>query len=234
MPKRRGRRRARWFSWLLLGLLGISGYLGWQVLGNSAFFKVTQVEVRGDSRQIITGEIMTSVRGQSLIFFPAEAVGKHLSQNLLISRVDFDRQFPGKIIATVHYREPVLSWQSQTGRFLISRDGVAYALSGSEQVPQVSDPTSRLELGDTLSSVQVGTTLNVLKAISERFTVLTMSIKGRDVLINLSSGTLVSLDGAGDLTRQVSALQLILSQAKIEGRLPKTIDLRFSKPVVTF
>lgn len=53
---------------------------------------------------------------------------------------------------------------------------------------------------------------------------ITASISGITVLFNFRE----------DLTAQVVSLQLILSRAKIEGRLPRSIDLRFSKPVVSY
>lgn len=37
-----------------------------------------------------------------------------------------------------------------------------------------------------------------------------------------------------DLPSQTLALQFILSRSKIEGRLPKVVDLRFSKPVISY
>lgn len=37
-----------------------------------------------------------------------------------------------------------------------------------------------------------------------------------------------------EIKDQVVSLQLILTRAKIEGRLPKRVDLRFTKPVVSY
>lgn len=48
------------------------------------------------------------------------------------------------------------------------------------------------------------------------------------------SGTKVFFNLGENLQKQVVSLQFILSRAKIEGKLPKSIDLRFSKPVVSY
>ena len=37
-----------------------------------------------------------------------------------------------------------------------------------------------------------------------------------------------------DLFSQVISLQFILSRSKIEGRLPRLVDLRFNKPVISY
>lgn len=39
---------------------------------------------------------------------------------------------------------------------------------------------------------------------------------------------------SNDLSFKIASLQMILSQGKIEGKLPKTIDLRFIKPVISY
>ncbi len=52
----------------------------------------------------------------------------------------------------------------------------------------------------------------------------TAKIAGVEVLFSLTK----------EIKRQVVSLQFILSRAKIEGRLPTRVDLRFTKPVVSY
>ncbi|MDP3954862.1 MAG: hypothetical protein Q8Q15_00675 [bacterium] len=48
------------------------------------------------------------------------------------------------------------------------------------------------------------------------------------------SGVKVLFNLEGDVQEQVVSLQFILSRAKMDGKLPKVIDLRFAKPVVSY
>lgn len=64
--------------------------------------------------------------------------------------------------------------------------------------------------------------------------VISLSINGeREILASLSGDTQVIFKSEG-IAQQVSSLQIMLSRFKIEGRIPKKIDLRFEKPIVVF
>ena len=64
--------------------------------------------------------------------------------------------------------------------------------------------------------------------------VISLSINGeREILASLSGDTQVIFKSEG-IAQQVSSLQIMLSRFRIEGRIPKKIDLRFEKPIVVF
>jgi len=52
--------------------------------------------------------------------------------------------------------------------------------------------------------------------------------------VTLLSGNEVIIDAKKDIDTQLSSLQLILSQLKIDGRIFKRLDFRYQKPVITF
>jgi hypothetical protein len=58
--------------------------------------------------------------------------------------------------------------------------------------------------------------------------------KDLNYLIKLKSGGEVIIDSSKDIDQQISSLQLILSQLKIEGKTLKRLDFRFEKPTITF
>lgn len=64
--------------------------------------------------------------------------------------------------------------------------------------------------------------------------VISLSIIGeKELEASISGGTKVLLK-TEKIAQQVSSLQVMLSRFKIEGRIPKKIDLRFEKPIVVF
>ena len=58
-------------------------------------------------------------------------------------------------------------------------------------------------------------------------------ISEKGIEASISGGTKV-LFRTEEVVQQVSSLQAILARFKIEGRIPKKIDLRFEKPIVVF
>lgn len=60
-----------------------------------------------------------------------------------------------------------------------------------------------------------------------------IKIENQDELVLYLGETKVFLP-TKDLSLKIASLQMIISQAKIEGKLPVRIDLRFKKPVVVY
>lgn len=58
-------------------------------------------------------------------------------------------------------------------------------------------------------------------------------VENEDIMASLS-GEIKVIFKNENIEQQVSSLQLMLSRFKIEGRIPKKIDLRFEKPIVVF
>lgn len=231
----RNRRQSRFLRRLVFLIIfaAIVGLL-WQLLVGSGYFKITRVNVSGDSRGVVTEQLQAQALGKNLIFMPEEDLKKAVSEAYVVEDLKITRDWPATLNVSVSYREPVLSWQSRQGRFLIDETGLAFQTATGEQLPQANDPNSNLVLGERIPAEHVRVTLKLLGALKDKFTVLTLSISGSTVTITLSSGTVVTLPTERDFAEKAQALQLILTQAKIEGRAPRTVDLRFDKPVVTY
>lgn len=57
---------------------------------------------------------------------------------------------------------------------------------------------------------------------------------GKDLEASISGGIIVLFTTQKDFKDQIASLQLMIERFKIEGKLPKKVDLRFEKTVVTF
>lgn len=53
-------------------------------------------------------------------------------------------------------------------------------------------------------------------------------------VITLSGNEAVTIASKKDIEHQLSSLQLIISQLKIEGKAFKSLDFRFEKPIISF
>lgn len=54
------------------------------------------------------------------------------------------------------------------------------------------------------------------------------------ITLTLPGPITVWLAASSDLKYSVASLQFIISRSKIEGKVPKSIDLRYNKPVVVY
>jgi hypothetical protein len=52
--------------------------------------------------------------------------------------------------------------------------------------------------------------------------------------VNVSGNLLILFSKKREYLDQIASLQFILNRSKIEGRIPKKIDLRFTNPILTY
>ncbi|MEK7565609.1 MAG: hypothetical protein AAB506_01015 [Patescibacteria group bacterium] len=69
---------------------------------------------------------------------------------------------------------------------------------------------------------------------SKKIELHTLPDESDDALIASISGILVYFSKNKDLSVQATALQMILGKTTIDNRIPKEIDLRFSKPILRY
>lgn len=72
-----------------------------------------------------------------------------------------------------------------------------------------------------------------LKESNIEYTSITTE-KDLSYLVKLKSGGEVLIDQDKDVEEQLSSLQLILKQLKIEGKTLRRLDFRYQKPIITF
>lgn len=87
-----------------------------------------------------------------------------------------------------------------------------------------------------LSKNQISSTQIIEKKIKESGIMYESFTTGEDLtyILTLSSKSEVIIDSNKDIDEQISSLQLILKQLKIEGKALKRLDFRYQKPIITF
>lgn len=100
-----------------------------------------------------------------------------------------------------------------------------YAAFFQKPEPIIS-PLSRNQASST------GIIENKLKEYKIEYNLLSTQ-KDLNYLVKLKSGGEVVIDPGKNIDQQLSSLQLILSQLKIEGKTLKRLDFRFEKPIIT-
>lgn len=87
-----------------------------------------------------------------------------------------------------------------------------------------------------LSKDQASTTTKVIKILKERKVSYKEIETTKDLKykIKLENKSEVILDPGKSLEEQISSLQLIVSQLKIEGKAFKRLDFSYQKPIISF
>ncbi len=94
-----------------------------------------------------------------------------------------------------------------------------WPFSSSELIRPIPEDSLEVEVRENLSSI--GQKLKDLDLSSEK-----------KIIATFSGNLTVVFSKEKDLNFQVASLQFILWRAKIEGKVPYFVDLRFDKPVV--
>lgn len=204
------------------------------------------------------GLIENQVRGKSLFFINQRALKEKILKDFLsISDVSFEKDFPNRLLVETLPREPIAvveivksqklataSAQIATAssvpgqRFVVDAEGLVFAKAGDffglplfhlfdERVPS---------LGENIGQKRIETASEIIEnlkkdeiEVSEVFLTAFGSIE-----MILGDRTKVLFSGQKNPIAQVASLQLILSSTRIEGRVPRTIDLRFEKPIIKY
>lgn len=96
-----------------------------------------------------------------------------------------------------------------------------------EKPPKILTPLAKNQTSEELKIVKILKDKDISYKTVETNPDLSKNIK-------LKSGAEVIIDSKKDINVQLSSLQLILSQLKIEGKTFKRLDFRYQKPVITF
>lgn len=148
------------------------------------------------------------------------------------------RRLPKTIVVSLDLRKPMGTIGSQVlgSKALADSEGVIIGLGENPGLPQlISDQTQQpYQVGDHLGQPQTNA-LQILADVGE--------ISGRQVLgrldgnhleIILSDNIQILINPDFLDQKWKSTLQLILDRSKIQAKTPKTIDLRFSSPVLKY
>lgn len=178
------------------------------------------------------------IRGENLFLTSPQKIKNSLKNNFSNKEISVQKIFPKTIEIIIEKRKAVLGATPKNlldrGVFLLDRDGVILELARETSLPVIIlDQDPGLVVGGEVDK-------DVKKAVAIMTLVYTAEKAGsaelnRDSLILfLEDGTNVYFPLDKDPDILVGALQLIIARSKIEGRLPRSIDLRYSNPVLKY
>ncbi len=202
----------------------------------SSFFNIRTIEVIGNSR-IPRAKIikLSEISGKTGFFrFSDTAVERDIAREPWIAKVDVDKTWFFNARISVVERTPVAVLFAAPDYNLLDKDGVVLETARQNKfgpLPLITDSPVRSskKRGETIENKSVKNVLDCLKGLEKRIIDEAGSFSAPTIdglTINLKSG-LVIMYGKAELTQQKNyAIDVILEEARKEGKQWKYIDVR--------
>lgn len=209
---------------------------------NSPLFKIKRIECLKLDFPCLPEEtgFFTSLLGKNIFFIPVNYYEREVrNASIKIKKIEIKRILPDKIRVELTPRVAIANLTSdQKDFFIVDEDCFVFE---NQQQPLPNLPLILFDEKFALSTGVFfkGKVENILELIVQLKRKLINSnlvkLTGIDVItLVLDEKIIATLSARKDYSEQLDSLQLILSRSKIEGKLPKKIDLRFGKPVVIY
>lgn len=231
---------------------------------HSGFLKITSIDVSlnkigcTDADQI---KKTSNLIGQNIILLDSSRISYEIKNKFVcVKDVNVRRKFPGKVDLNVAGRNPkamllmsreTVATESSLDRiatpsarqsgdvngFVVDEEGVVFAKGDATSytdIPRIYDLNGNISLGQKIK--MISDALEVL----DKITSFNLSFSESEILNGLfliyprGTGPRIIFNLEDNLDTKLASLQLILGQAKMDGKDLEFIDLRFDKPIVKF
>ena len=223
------------FLTLLSGFLFLRSDL-FQIKALEFEFEESAEGVRLSDEALVRQRIMEEVLARNIFFLDSTAVEEKVKENFpTIKAISLERAFPDKLLVRVAVRVPLAIVEDKNkARFLVDGEGLLFReASQEESLPLISlGGDFKGEVGQRVSGRAISGYLETLR-LAEESGLKTAAIYLRPNLIELrlvKTVVLVSTDK--EIAPQIEILSQLLLRYQLGGRTPKSVDLRFGRPVV--
>lgn len=197
------------------------------------FFRIRTIEVVGSN---VSLDIDYTRMGTNLYLFPVEKVRQQiLTHNTHIKDVSLKKRYPSTLIIEVITRSPISVLASGNDRYLLDKDGYILSIdTGNNNLPVTAINCGSINIGDSISDARVKQALQFISLISKDIAIKLIEEAGNSSLRAEAEKFSIFFPQSGDIVAKVESLQTLVSGFKIKGTLPKSIDLRYTKPFVKY
>jgi len=195
-------------------------------------FKIKNIVVSGDPAKV---EVNAKQFVGNMIFFQSEAVIKMIKEgNPLIQTIEIKKHFPSTLELVVYKRQPIARLHTNTAIVGIDTEGIVTDMLGVDTLPVISIDVPLVRMGQIIKDDAVKQSVAIINGTSslvrikkiERYETLSLRVVCQESNIFFPQ--------KGDIRPILDTLQTLILGFRIKGTMPKTIDLRFDKPVVQF
>ncbi len=227
------------FLAVTLGLVSGTYY----VLDISDFFKISEIEIIGTksfvSHRDLKEIIQTKLYGKNILTIDSDGSERALSnifqgaKNIII-----ERKFPNKIIVQVSERTPLaLIYNSESPSvFMVDEDGYVLGIvdENTTNLAKIRYE-GNIKVGVFINKTLVPVYLELTQVLSkEDIKASSMSFYPSHVEVYLDTGVKTFISSEKNIINSIKVLVLILRQISLEGRQPRSVDLRYDKVIVSY
>ena len=180
-------------------------------------------------------ERLAEFEGESFFSLSEDAVGDELKKDFRNRRVFTEKVFPNTLVVVVEKRKPIIALEEKEGFFLLDQDGTIIDFGKDSPLPKMSinNGPDSLVVGEKVGEEEKKAA-DILYLTSKSQKVLDSQMADRTLTLELENEVIAYYPLDQDPQVLVGALQLIIARSRIEGRFPKSIDLRYSNPVLKY
>lgn len=197
-------------------------------------FKFEELADEALVRQRISEEVL----GRSTVFLNPTAVKEKIEREFLtIEAIKITKKLPDKLFINVSVRAPLGRVRIKEGRqLLVDAKGLLFREASGEKLPVIDLGESFSgSLGEVIGGKEVQAYLETLRVIEEKgLKTISIALEVQMIKLKLKTGVVVLLSVEELVPEQIELLIQILKRYRAAGRVPKRVDLRFSRPVVRF
>lgn len=193
-------------------------------------------EIELSEEALVRQRISEEVFGRGTIFLDSEKVEKKIKGEFLtVKAIEITKRLPDKLLINVSVRAPLAQVRAKGGKLLlVDAEGLLFRESSGGKLP-IIDLGGSFEgsLGEMVGGEGVRAYLDTLSITGEmNLAISSIALKPRMIELKLEKRLTILLSVEEPVAEQIELLAQILRRYKIAGRVPKRIDLRFSRPVV--
>jgi len=184
---------------------------------------------------LVRQRILEEVVARSIFFLNSQVVEDNIKNAFpTIKEVKVEKKLPDRVLIKVTVRVALAIVEDGAGKkFLVDGEGFLFREAKDEALPIIKLGGSfEGKVGDSVSGEGVYGYLETLDLAAEKG-LETKAIYLRSSTIELKlKRTTVWLNAEEKISPQIDLLTQLLQRYKLSGKVPKSVDLRFSRPVV--
>lgn len=188
---------------------------------------ISQKDIEDESRYWSTFSFFT---------FQAENEEKRiLSKFPVLEEFKITKKFPQELKVSYKERKQEAIVKAKNGNFILDSKGYIFALAREEvKAPLFEDLETEWQIGKTINSKKIDFAISTVSKFSKLDLHPTNFLFSgeNDLVVKTDSNLEIVFSSLKDVDLQVALLEVVLKNAKIEGKTFKKIDLRFDRPVV--
>jgi len=195
-------------------------------------FQIKKIIVSGDAALVQINE--KKFIGNTLLFPTKNILKQILDEYPLVKSIVIKKHLPSTLELIIYKRKPIARLQTASALVGIDEDSVITDVIGDTNFPVIDIDVPLVRMGQQIRDEFVKQAVSFIYGSAPFVTVYIISKHDSSSLRIKTKESDIFITQKGDIRLILDTLQTLMSGFRIKGLIPKTIDLRFDKPVVQF